>query len=123
MTMRLAVAACLLLASCQPPMRVTHVLTGRGGEPNAGDVHVRMETEPLPARFREVAIVHVVTYEREATHAHVVDALRRRAAALGCNALVRVHLDQGRHAASGNGVCGVVDSDATAYQGLRPTLP
>ena len=108
MTARLAVAALLLLASCQPPMQVTHVVTGQWAVPHTGDVRVQLENEPPPANFHEIAIVHAMTYEREATRDAVLAALRERAASLGCNALIRVRVDHGAHRAAGSGVCGVI---------------
>jgi hypothetical protein len=99
----------LLLAACQQPMRLSHVMTGHARAPHPGGVRLHMEAEPVPEGFREIAIVQAITYGREADLAHVVRGLRERSAALGCTAIVRVHIDQGSTTASGNGVCGVFE--------------
>lgn len=97
----------LALIGCQRPMVLNHVMTGHARPAHHGGVRVHMEAEPVPAGFHEIAIVQAITYGREADLAHIVAGLRERAALLGCTDIVRVHIDQGQTAASGNGVCGV----------------
>ncbi len=68
-----------------------------------------MEGSPAPATFEEVAIVSATGYGRNATLPAVVDALQQEAAALGCNALVRVRYDAGASSATATGVAGWVE--------------
>jgi hypothetical protein len=81
----------------------THrVLTGEPGPPFAGSVAVHMDGAPLPPNYEEVALV-----QAEGSGANLetlLPALRRQAAALGCDAVVLVKVDQGAAHASATGV-------------------
>ena len=109
MTLRALHFALLVLAGCQPPMKLSHVMTGRARVAHHGQVAVHMESEAVPAGFREIALVQATAYGNEADLAHVVSGLRDRASILGCTTIVRVRVDQGQTTASANGVCGVLE--------------
>lgn len=83
----------------------THrVVTGRPGGAYGGEVAVHMHgTSPPP--YEEVAILQAVGSASHADLAHVVEGLKKEAAALGCNALVNVKVDQGAGRASGTALC------------------
>ena len=100
----LVVASTLALAGCSRVI-TSRVLTGPPGPPYGGPGAVIMETAPPPANFVEVAILQAIGYGWNANLARVVESLQTQAAGLGCDAVIRVHIDQGSSQASGTGVC------------------
>jgi hypothetical protein len=97
----LVLLGCMLQCSRTDTNRV---ITGPRGAPYGGTVAVYMETAQPPPQFVEVAIVQAIGYGFDADLAHVVAALREEAARLGCDAVIRVRVDQGSSQASGTGV-------------------
>jgi hypothetical protein len=96
------VSACFLLNLGHTT--TSHVLTGQVGAPYTGEITVKLEGEPLPQNFQEVAIVQSVGTGSHANLEHVVQGLKEEAAKLGCNAVLRVKIDQGSSNASATGV-------------------
>jgi hypothetical protein len=98
------VATALLLSGCAR-MVTSRVITGPVGPPHAGPVVVVMENAPPPPHFVEVALLQAIGHGQSANLAKVVESLISQAAALGCDAVIRVRIDQGSTQASGTGVC------------------
>jgi hypothetical protein len=93
--------AAVLVLGCGG-VKVHRVVTGEPGTPFGGPVTLHMEGAPLPARYDEVALV-----QAEGGGAHLdtlLPALQRQAAALGCDAVILVRVDQGSGHASATGV-------------------
>ena len=92
--MKRFVFALLLASGCG--FTSTHqVVTGRPGAPWTGEVHIVLESAPVPPNLDEVAIVQAVGHGDEADLEHIIDGLKQQARALGCDNVVRVHIDQG----------------------------
>jgi hypothetical protein len=90
--------------------RTFHVMTGQPVAPRAETISVTMEGATPPVGFTEIAIVQAQCRGSHADLAHVIEGLRTEAQQLGCNAIVRVRVDQGSSNASGTGVCGRVSA-------------
>lgn len=69
------------------------------------DPDVYMEGRAPAQPFYEVALLQVVGFGGDANPEDVTAALVVRARAIGCDAVVRVRVDQGAARASGFGVC------------------
>ena len=82
----------------------SHVLTGPASAAYTGEVTVKLDGEPLPQNYQEVAIVQAVGTGSHANLEHIVQGLKEEAAKLGCNAVFRVKIDQGSSNASATGV-------------------
>lgn len=99
--------ACVAFLGCGAT--TTHyVQTGAAAAPYPGEVRIVMEASPAPPGFVEIAIVQAVGKGTHADLEHVIGGLQSEAAALGCDTIVRVRVDQGANQASATGVCGVV---------------
>jgi hypothetical protein len=103
MTRTLAVLSLCALAGCAT-VRSEHVLTGAARPPVAGDVKVVMEGAPAPADCEEIAIVTATGSFPAARLPAVIDALKREAASVGANAVIRVRYDVGASTATATGV-------------------
>jgi hypothetical protein len=99
-------AAAAALAACVvgPTLRSEHVLTGLARAAFTGEVRIVMEGAPLPGDVEEVAIVTATGSGADASLPAVLGALQQEAAALGCNAVVRVRYDRGAGGATATGV-------------------
>jgi len=104
MRLAFAFAAAMALCGCGR-VQTSRVITGPTGAPFAGQVAIVMENAPPPAQFVEVAILQSIGYGMSADLASVVGGLQAEAARLGCDAVIRVRVDQGASQASGTGVC------------------
>jgi hypothetical protein len=103
---RIVVLAALVFAACGPRITSGHVATGpmgAGGYPPDA-LQVRMEGQPDVAGYREIAIVEATVCNSRTPFPLVVQALKERGAALGANALLNVHVDQGQQCSHGTGV-------------------
>ncbi|MBI5501216.1 MAG: hypothetical protein HY907_13300 [Deltaproteobacteria bacterium] len=101
-----AVPMVLALCGCLfGRVETSRVLTGPAGPPYAGPVAIVMENAPPPASFVEVGILQAIGYGTYANLARIVESLQGQAAGLGCDAVIRVHVDQGSSQASGTGIC------------------
>jgi len=96
--------AALLPLGCGS-IETSRVMTGPPGAPYSGPVAVVMESAPPPPQFVEVAILQANGYGSRADLANVIAALQAEAQRLGCDAVIRVRVDQGYAQASGTGVC------------------
>lgn len=85
-------------------LRAEHVVTGSPSAAYTGTVKVMMEGAPIAGEYEEVAIVSATGAASSATLPVVVEALQKEAAALGCNAIVRVRYDRGQRTATATGV-------------------
>ena len=83
-------------------VRTHRVLTGEAGAPHTGPVAIHMEGAPLPPAYEEVALVQAEG--GGANLGTLLPALRAQAAALGCDAVVLVRVDQGSGHASATGM-------------------
>jgi hypothetical protein len=84
----------------------THEVQLRAPAPPSGrPVEVYMMGQPPPRPFYEVALLQVIGHGADANLEDVVKALTARASTLGCDALVRIGIDQGYSLAHGFGVC------------------
>ncbi|MBT9558300.1 MAG: heavy metal-binding domain-containing protein [Myxococcales bacterium] len=106
--MRTLASALLLpfLIACGS-IQAHHVNTGQPSPPHTGDVRVVLLGSPEPSPFREIAIIQVRAHGNKANLPSVVQAMQERARQLGCNAVIRVRIDQGT-AMAANGICGVL---------------
>jgi hypothetical protein len=60
----------------------------------------------IPARpYYEIALIQAVGFGSESHPEDIAEALTEKAAKLGCDAVVRVFLDQGYSRANASGVC------------------
>jgi hypothetical protein len=80
------------------PLRAATPPTGR-----AAEVYMADQTPARP--FYEVALVQAIGHGTEANPEDVVKSLRARSEQLGCDAVVRVRVEQGYSMAHGFGVC------------------
>jgi len=80
------------------------VMTGTAAAPYQGEVRIVLESAPVPAGLEEVAIVQAVGHGLDADLEHILAGLKDQARALGCDTVVRVHIDQGNGTASASGV-------------------
>jgi hypothetical protein len=87
-----------------PPVRTEHVLTGAAYPAHDGPVRIVMEGSPAATNYEEVAVVNATGVNGNATLGAVLAALQKEAAALGCDAVLRVRYDQGQQMASATGV-------------------
>ena len=94
------------------------VVTGTPGRPWNGYPSIVMDNEPAPGDFEEVAIVQAVGSGTHADMPHVLNGLQEQAASLGCNYVIRVHVDQGATISSATGVAG-----RSRQQPRRPGMP
>jgi hypothetical protein len=101
----------------------THAALLRAPQPPSGKaVELYVADQALPARpFYDVALVQAVGFGTEANPEDVARALTVKAAALGCDAVVRVSIDLGYTRAHGAGVC--VKYLADGPPGPAPVLP
>jgi hypothetical protein len=84
------------------------VITGTPRAQQAGEVRVLMDSAPLPPGFAEVALVQAVGTGQQVGDAALLSGLKAQAQQLGCNAVVRVHIDHGQQKAAAIGVAGVL---------------
>jgi hypothetical protein len=73
--------------------------------PTARPAEIYMADQRAPRPFFEVALLQVLGHGTDANVEDVAKALQVRAAQLGCDAVVRVRIDQGYTTAHGFGVC------------------
>jgi hypothetical protein len=100
----LAFTLALALAGCG--YTETHEVVLRAASPPTGrPVEVYMSGQPPPRPFYEVALLQVIGHGSDANLEDVIRALTQRAATLGCDALVRIQIDQGYSLSHGFGVC------------------
>ena len=104
----------------------THAALLRAPQPaRTGDVELYVVDQAMPTRrFYEIAMVQAIGFGADANPEDVTKALASKAAALGCDAVVRVSIDLGYTRAHASGVCvkylgPAVEGDAAP----RPVLP
>jgi hypothetical protein len=95
---------------------VNRVMLGSPGATRPAEVTVTMEGSPMPKYYTEVAILQAIGHGTHANLEHIVEALRLEAAALGCNAIVKVRVDQGSSQASGTAVAIVIHDEPAVPQ-------
>ena len=101
----LAAALSVALAGCSGYAEVHEVLLRQPSPPNGRGVEIYTEGQDPQRPFWEIAMLQAIGYAGDADMEGVAKALAGRAAELGCDALVRVHFDQGYGRAHGYGVC------------------
>ena len=102
--MKLVLFGALAIAGCG--YTETHeVALRQPGPPTGHPVEVYMYGQVPPRPFYEVALLQVVGHGADANLEDVVKALTTRASAFGCDAVVRIQIDQGYSLAHGFGVC------------------
>ena len=94
-----------LFAAACGTTRTSRVVTGKSSSPYSGDVKVLMDGAAVPAGLEEVGLVQAIGHGLHANLEHVIEGLRAEAAALGCDTVAQVKVDQGASQASANGVC------------------
>jgi hypothetical protein len=100
----------------------THELLLRApAAPSAEPVQVYFLGRVPERAFYEVALLQAVGYGDDESLEAVVRALTERAAQIGCDALVRVHVDQGWSRMHAFGVC--VRWSPVAPPGAPPASP
>ena len=101
--MRFASVLALVLVGCGSVS--THfVVTGPQRARYSGEVAVYLESQAAPPQMTEVAIVQAHGNGDQANLEAVLAGLRRQAALLGADAVIRVRFDQGAGNASAIGV-------------------
>jgi hypothetical protein len=98
----------------------THVAMLRAPQPRSGHaVELYLADQATPARaFYDIAMVQAIGFGTDATPEEVTRGLTDKAAALGCDAVVRVFIDVGYSRAHAAGVC--VKYFAEAAPGTAP---
>jgi hypothetical protein len=90
------------------------------------EIEVYVAGAPPKRAYYDIAIVQAIGHGSDADVEHVTHALANRAGRIGCDALVRVHVEIGYGRAHGTGVC-VVWAKAVqatpAPQAPPPTTP
>jgi hypothetical protein len=99
MSLRWLVVAASLSAACVGT-RTYRVLVGNTAAPHQGRIALFLNGARAPDAFEEVAVVQAVGGDME----HVVTALQREAAQLGCDAIVNMRIDQGSSVTSATGM-------------------
>lgn len=116
-----ALASTTLLLGCGHTE--THVAMLRAPQsPTGRPVELYVADQTPPARpFYDIAIVQSVGFGNDANPEEVTRGLTEKAAALGCDAVVRVFIDVGYSRAHAAGVC--VKYLAEGPPGPAPVLP
>ncbi len=85
----------------------THAAMLRAPQPHTGkSVELYLADQAVPTRpFYDIAIVQAIGFGSDATPEDVTHGLTDKAAALGCDAVVRVFIDIGYARAHAAGVC------------------
>jgi hypothetical protein len=104
---RAGAALVVALATAACGHTETHVAMLRAPQPRTDRaVEVYMADQPAPVRpYYEIALVQAIGSGTDATPEDIVSALTKKAAALGCDAVVRVFIDVGYSRAHAAGVC------------------
>ena len=111
MRLLFAVLLAATAVSCSP-LNSEYVLTGSQRPAYTGAVRVVLEGAPYEGAVTEVAIVTATGGGANAKLPAVLGQLQTQAGALGCNAVIRVHFDQGTSIASATGVAVWLDAPA-----------
>jgi hypothetical protein len=107
----------------------THAALLRAPQPATdGRVELYIADQASPSRpFYEIAMVQAIGFGADANPEDVTRALVARAAALGCDAVVRVYIDLGYTRAHAAGVCvkwlGPAPDGAVAPRPVLPAAP
>jgi hypothetical protein len=102
--MKCAWLVCALLAGCG--YTETHeVVLRQPSAPSGHAVEVYMNGQVPSRPFYEVALLQVLGHGADANLEDVVKALTKRAQAFGCDAVVRIQVDQGYSLTHAFGVC------------------
>ena len=97
-------ASCAFASGCG--YTESHEVVLRAPSASTGRVvEVYMIGQPPPRPFLEVALLQVIGHGSDANLEDIVKALTARASSLGCDAIVRIGVDQGYSIAHGFGVC------------------
>ena len=103
----IAVLPFLVLTGCGT-LETHSVVTGAPSAAQTGPVDIVLEGSKEPEGLEEVAIVQAVGRGSKADLEDLIDGLKEEARLLGCDAVVRVHVDQGAAVASASGIAGRV---------------
>ena len=100
-----------------------HAALLRAPQPaTTGNVELYVVDQAMPTRpFYEIAMVQAIGFGADANPEDVTRALAAKAAALGCDAVVRVSIDLGYTRAHASGVC--VKYFGPALEGDAPPRP
>lgn len=90
------------------------------------EIEVYVAGAPPKRAYYDIALVQAIGHGSDADVEHVTHALANRAGRLGCDALVRVHVEIGYGRAHGTGVCvvwakGVIATPAPQSPAPTPT--
>lgn len=113
-------AAALVLSGCGYTELHEVVLRQPSG-PTGHTVEVYLGAQRPPRPFYEVALLQAIAHGSDANLGDLVKALTARAGVLGCDAIVRVQIDQGYSIAHGFAVC--AKYAAAAPQARPPLMP
>ncbi|HSO35376.1 MAG TPA: hypothetical protein VLT33_22760 [Labilithrix sp.] len=122
-----ALVAASALAGCGHTE--THAALLRAPQPpTGGRVELYVADQAPPTRpFYEIAMVQAIGFGADANPEDVTRALGSKAAALGCDAVVRVYIDVGYTRAHAAGVCvkylGPAREGEVAPQAVLPAAP
>jgi hypothetical protein len=118
-----APVAALAIAGCGHVE--SHAAMLRAPQPRTGNaVELYLADQALPARpFYDIAIVQTVGFGSDATPEDVTRGLTDKAAALGCDAVVRVFIDLGYSRAHAAGVCVKYLPGTSGPPAPTPVLP
>lgn len=120
-TLSLAPLAILGAAGCGH-VETHQALLRSPAPPAARPADLFMADQPLPGRpFSEIALVQATGFGSDSHPEDVATALSKKAARLGCDAVLRTHIDQGYARTNATGVC--VKWLAPGPPAPSPTLP
>jgi hypothetical protein len=104
-----AALLCVVLSGCgHIDTHAALVRSGSGGGlplPHARPVALYMGPAEPSHRFEEIAVVQAIGVGAKSTMEDVAQALSARAAALGCDAVLRIRIDVGYTRTHGAGIC------------------
>jgi hypothetical protein len=101
----------------------SQVVTGKPRVAVEQDVRILLEGDPIPSGFEAVAIVQTVDSGEQGAQHHLMSKITTQARALGCNAVVRLHVARGVAQTVAVGVAGVVPPPSEALQATHTAVP
>ena len=117
-----ALASCPLAGCGYTEMHEVILRAPPVGPEARGPVEIYMLEQAPPRPWYEIALLQVIGHGSHANLEDVIHALTSRAAGLGCDAVVRIHVDQGYSMTHAFGAC-VRWSGASPVLERRPDGP
>jgi hypothetical protein len=112
-----------LVAGCATGLEVHRVVTGTPGRAHSDEVVLLPDETPSPGEVDEVARLQAVGKGVAASREAVLQALRADAQQLGCDVVMRVHVEQRAAEVTASGVAARSRWSATRRWTAPPWLP